>query len=106
MYDTRRTATWERYALALNGFHGRVLRSLRYRSNSQSDFFGKGPLFLERVTIILVLACSKRAFKQLLTDNRLGRNDAVGKMGGSIWTKVPVLKVHVHKTYDTNIVVS
>ena len=30
MYDTRRTVTWERYALVLNGFHERVLRSLRY----------------------------------------------------------------------------
>ena len=53
MYNTRRTVTWERYAPALNGCHGRVLRSSRYstdRSNSQSDFYGKGPLFLERVT--------------------------------------------------------
>ena len=30
VYDTRRTVTWERYALALNGFHERVLHSLRY----------------------------------------------------------------------------
>ena len=30
MYDTRRTVTWERYALVLNGFHERVLRSSRY----------------------------------------------------------------------------
>ena len=30
MYDTQRTVTLERYALALNGFHERVLRSSRY----------------------------------------------------------------------------
>ena len=30
VYDTRRTVTWERYALALNGFHERVLHSSRY----------------------------------------------------------------------------
>ena len=30
MYDTRRTVTWERYALALNGFHEHVLHSSRY----------------------------------------------------------------------------
>ena len=30
VYDTRRTVTRERYALALNGFHERVLRSSRY----------------------------------------------------------------------------
>ena len=30
VYDTRRTVTWERYPLALNGFHKNVLRSLRY----------------------------------------------------------------------------
>ena len=28
--DTRRTVTWERDVLALDGFHERVLRSLRY----------------------------------------------------------------------------
>ena len=49
--DTRRTVTWERDALALDGFHERVLRSaIADRSNSQSDFCGKVPLFLERVT--------------------------------------------------------
>ena len=30
MYDTQRTVTWERYALALNGFHECVLCSSRY----------------------------------------------------------------------------
>ena len=30
VYDTRRTVTRERYTLALNGFHERVLRSLCY----------------------------------------------------------------------------
>ena len=30
VYDTQRTVTWERYALALNGFHERVLRSSHY----------------------------------------------------------------------------
>ena len=30
VYDTRRTVTWERYALALNGSHERVLCSSRY----------------------------------------------------------------------------
>ena len=30
VYDTRRTITWERYALVLNGFHECVLRSSRY----------------------------------------------------------------------------
>ena len=30
VYDTRRTVPWERYALALNGFHERVLPSSRY----------------------------------------------------------------------------
>ena len=30
MIDTRRTVTWECYALALNGFHERVLRSSCY----------------------------------------------------------------------------
>ena len=29
-YDTLRTVTWEHDALALNGFHERVLRSSRY----------------------------------------------------------------------------
>ena len=31
MHDTQRTVTWERYTLALNGFHERVLRSSRYQ---------------------------------------------------------------------------
>ena len=30
VYDTRRTVTWERYTLALSGFHEHVLCSLRY----------------------------------------------------------------------------
>ena len=30
VYDTRKTVTWAHYALALNGFHERVLHSSRY----------------------------------------------------------------------------
>ena len=53
-YDTRRTVTWERYALVLNGFHECVLHSSRYPLIGLTRnliFAGKvGPLFLERVT--------------------------------------------------------
>ena len=47
MYDTKRTVTWERDALALNGFHERVLTLFTLsvdRSNSQFDLCGIGPL--------------------------------------------------------------
>ena len=48
MYDTRRTVTWERYALALNDFHERVLhsKSLRYSLIGLTRnliFVGKAP---------------------------------------------------------------
>ena len=43
VYDTRRTVTWECYALALNGFHERVLRSSRYPLNRNLIFAGKVP---------------------------------------------------------------
>ena len=53
VYVTRRTVTWERYALELYGFH-EVYYALYARSNSQSDFCGEGPLFLERVILIII----------------------------------------------------
>ena len=52
-YDTRRTVTWERYALASNGFHERVLRSSRYPliGLTRNLIFAGKVLFLERVSI-------------------------------------------------------
>ena len=55
MYDTRRTVTWERYALALNGFTS--VCSLRYPLIGLTRnliFAGKVP-FLERVTYYITM---------------------------------------------------
>ena len=49
VYDTRRTVTWERDALALNIFTSvyyalRAIHALILRFNSQSDFAGNVPI--------------------------------------------------------------